>query len=142
MRENRAAEDWAKIFGPLEDLPKHYPYRNHNEAAIQLKLLAVPLGIDFALPGESWRYSPLYAGVKRALWEYPSIRTDSFGEIRDYLMNPKAGALSWLDVMIQSITGLLLLHSLMQPRAFFREQDSLAIPEPRLQRLDLYCSSK
>ncbi|MCI0611715.1 hypothetical protein L0244_01865, partial [bacterium] len=64
IQENKTAANWEKTFGPIEDLPNQYPYRNDNEAAIQLKTLAIRLGINFALYGEGRNFLP-----QRSDWE-------------------------------------------------------------------------
>ncbi len=78
VQENKTAANWEKTFGPIEDLPNQYPYRNDNEAAIQLKTLAVRLGINFALNGEGINFLPQRLDAERfigltkdrAWWKY------------------------------------------------------------------------
>jgi hypothetical protein len=65
FQENKSTESWEKTFGPMEDLPNQYPYRNDNEAAVQLKLLAVRLGIDFNVEDEGRHFTPLAVDAKR-----------------------------------------------------------------------------
>ncbi|HSE40606.1 MAG TPA: hypothetical protein VLH08_07540, partial [Acidobacteriota bacterium] len=65
FQENKTAESWKKTFGRIEDLPNQYPYKNDNEAAVQLKLLAVRLGIEFNVEGEGRRFSPLTVDANR-----------------------------------------------------------------------------
>jgi hypothetical protein len=78
IQENRTAANWEKTFGRIEDLPNQYPYRNDNEAAIQLKTLAVRLGINFAFYGEGNNFLPQRSDWERlrrlnldySLWKY------------------------------------------------------------------------
>jgi hypothetical protein len=65
IQENKSAAKWEKTFGRIEDLPNQYPYRNDNEAADQLKMLAVQLGIDFNMSGEGNRFTPLNLDAER-----------------------------------------------------------------------------
>jgi hypothetical protein len=65
FQENKSSESWEKSFGRIEDLPNQYPYRNDNEAAMRLKVLAVRLGIDFNVDGEGRRFTPLTADAIR-----------------------------------------------------------------------------
>ncbi len=65
IQENNSAQNWEKTFGAIEDLPNKYPFRNDNEAAVQLKLLAVRLGIDFNVDGEGRRFTPLTIDANR-----------------------------------------------------------------------------
>lgn len=65
VQENKSAASWERTFGPIEDLPNQYPYRNDNDAAVKLKLLAVRLGIDFNVNGEGRRFTPLTIDANR-----------------------------------------------------------------------------
>ena len=51
-RESRAAENWARTFGDINDILKQYPYRHDNDAAVKLEVLANRLGINFADYGD------------------------------------------------------------------------------------------
>jgi hypothetical protein len=64
-RETRATEAWANTFGPIEDLPNQYPTIDDNEAAEQLKVLAVQLGIDFNANQQEHRYTPMSSDANR-----------------------------------------------------------------------------
>src|SRR5262245_7141765 len=78
IQENKVAANWSRTFGSIEDLQKQYPYRNDNEAANQLKLLAVQLGINFNVYGQERQYTPLNQDADRlksldlgySFWKY------------------------------------------------------------------------
>ena len=71
IQENKTATNWEKTFGPIEDLPNQYPYRDDNEAAVQLKILAARVGINMAVNGDDdRRYWPSASDAKRSMeWQ-------------------------------------------------------------------------
>jgi hypothetical protein len=75
-----AQEHWAKTFGPIDNLQKVFPARSDNDSAVQLKKLAVKLGIEFTVPHEDDQFSPIYMDAIR----YNALQGDK-GPITKYL---------------------------------------------------------
>jgi len=98
IQENKSAQNWEKTFGSIEDLPNKYPFRNDNEATVQLKLLAVRLGIDFNVRGEGRRFTPLTMDAERlnrldrdySLWRYGSKQVKR----KDDFVEPPSGSVA------------------------------------------------
>ena len=101
FQENKSAENWKKAFGSIEDLPNQYPYRNDNDAAVQLKTLAVGLGINFNVYGEGRRFTPLTSDAKRldavyreySIWRYFSKQLK---QNDDFVVSPSGSLAKYL----------------------------------------------